>query len=299
VTERDVRLIKAVPEVLAALGLGRIVNPPRAEQLGRDGDPDYFRLEMSATLLDSLGEPWITGRKIIEEPGDGRPRTAHIELIHADGRRWACDADALTNLRTGAAAVWTTHYLTGGVAALGLLGGGRVARWVARAADHVLRPTVIHVWSRRAETRDAFAAEMAPQLQARLAMHADPIAAGRECQAVIAACAGGEPVLTEESVPAHAPAVAVEGDPRVRQVSGELLAARPLLVDSREQAARSGSLRDCPERVWQAVTLPQVAAGRQVPAPNSVALLTGLAALDVGLAARLWLHSGEAPGESS
>lgn len=277
------RLVAAVGEVLTQLGTGAILNPPRTETLSPTG---LFRLEMPATLLDAAGRPWLTGAKILEEPAGGHGRTARTELHDLrTGRRACLEANPLTDLRTGAAAVWALRWLHGEVGTLGLLGTGRVARWVARAAQQLLGITRLQVYSRSADKRERFAADV-PDVPVVLCESAEDACAG--AAAVVAVAPVTQPLLTAARIPVGVTAVAIEGDPRVVLVDPALLLHRPLVVDREPQARASGSWLTLGADL-AAVEIAQVACGAVRVAPGAVVLFTGLAALDVALAARVWL----------
>lgn len=309
VREPPLRIIlAAVDQAYRMLGSGRIDNPPRTEAVGFGGDPEAFRLVLTARLLDSSGRAVLTGTKEIVELGGqdhggaralGR-RIATLTLRHEPtGEQVVLDADALTDQRTGAAAAWALQYLGVRPRRLAVIGTGRVAAQAARCAAELLQPEVIVATSRTAARREAFSARLRPELGDRLRVveTVDQALAGAD--AVIAAVPAAEPVLTTENTAGLAGIVAVEGDPRAVLLAPRLLLGKSLVADDPVQAARSGSLLgaaaagvtprwvELPDRV---ATLSDLALGRA--AGDGLVLLTGLAALDLILGAAVWRLAG-------
>jgi len=298
----------AVRKAFESLAMGLVVNPPRQETLGREGDPDYFRLAMPATLLGDRGAPLVEAIKVIEEAGatdeSGQrrlgERTARLELHHVpSGQRVVLPADALTDRRTAAAAVWSLRWLVGDLQRLAIIGTGRVAAEVALAADRLLSCEVIRAASRTAERCAAFESRLASKVSGELSAQPDVDWALDGAHAVIAAVPSPVPMLTAARIAPVRAAVAVEGDPRSVLLDADVVAAGPLVVDQVAQAAESGSLQRGGAVGYamvdgRAATVADAAAGRLAHLRDSrpVVLLTGLAALDLMVGWAIWQALG-------
>ncbi len=296
----------AAHEALCALHAGLLDSPPRRETVGRPGDPDFFRLEMPAVLHDDAGSVLVRAVKVIEERGARDAagarrlgeRTAELRIEHLpSARRAILDAERLTNLRTAAAAVLAVRYLVPRPRSLALIGTGRVATEIALAAAALLQPASLRVTSRQPAHRAAFESRLRPHLGAVLTL-CEPATVLDGAEVAIAAVPAAEPVFTAANLAGVPVVVGVEGDPRVRLLASEVLATRPVLVDSLAQAARTGSLA---AQAWRPVALPDgqpatladYAAGAVTWDRSPLAVvLTGLAALDLLVGWRAWQALG-------
>lgn len=288
--------LRAVEQAYRALADGRLTNPPRRETL----DGDQFVLDMTARLDDSRGRLLMLARKRIEELGTvdaagaralGR-RSATLTLHHLPtGRAALLDAEPLTDLRTGAAAVWATARLCSRVDRLAIVGTGRVALAAARCADAALAPRLIRATSRTAARREAFATACA-ELTTTVELMATIDAALAGADALIVAVPSPVPILTLERLAGLRAVVAVEGDPRAVLVDRAVLDSRPVLADDWAQAARSGSFAG--GLPVARPTLAELAAGRLefLRDAGAVVVQTGLAGLDLTAGWAVWRQAG-------
>ncbi|MCC7493220.1 MAG: hypothetical protein IT204_12760 [Fimbriimonadaceae bacterium] len=300
----------AVDEALRLIASGALRSLPRQQTLGRGDDADYFRLEMPALLAGPADQPWLEAVKVIEEAGDRDAsgarrlgsRLAWLELWHrASGAAWRLEAADLTDARTGSAAVWAVRHLLGErVRSLALLGTGRVAAAVVQSAARLLPGVAVRVASRDPARCEAFARHWGAATGLALTAVAPADWVG-EAVAAIAAVPAPTPCFDTTNTTTLAVAVAVEGDPRPHLVAPELLARGPVVVDSVEQAVASGSFRRA-GAVAQALVdnrellTADLAAGAEPPLAQPVIVLqTGLAAVDLWVAWRLWQELGGAP----
>ena len=289
-------------------GRGEIVNPRRREEVG-DG---YFRLEMRA---EWKGRYRVC--KVIEERSDvgsGRlgERVAVIELEDLrDGGMVTVEADHITDMRTGAAGALGVEFLARDeVRRVGILGTGRVARVLAVAVDRLFSLEGIRATSRSQEKRDAFAAEVQPQISSPLTMVGSLDECVKGVDAVLTAVPTPEPILTVDQVREIPVLVVMGGDGRTRQLDAKVLEEFPLLVDHEEQVAESGEFRHAREsaryeRVRFAgrgdgaiLTVGDAACGGLATAAERPRVLyyTGLAAQDLCAAAMIYEGSRRRQG---
>jgi len=299
-------VVRAVDEAFQTLGRGEIDNPPREETVGRPGDPDFLRIDMWATWSrpDGAGE-WKC-RKVIEEssardePGERAlgARRAWIEYSDsATGRNATLDAEAITNVRTAAAALLAARYLTvGGDVGIAVIGTGRVAREIVRLAEHVLDVSWIRATSRNPERRETFARKLSAVVASPLSAAPDIASCCRGADVIIAAVPSREPVVTGGIASGASHVSLVGGDPRSVLAGREVWSNRTVVPDDFTQATRTGDLVRAHVDGWldsvswarrsgEMATLGDAALGglaglRRVP---TTAILTGLAALDLAV----------------
>ena len=137
--------VSSCHEAFRLYGMGEMQNPPRREEVRREGEVDLFRLE-----LPGEWEGRYRARKVIEERSDvatGRlgERTAVIELEDVrSGRRAVLGAEYITNMRTGAAGALGARYLAREpVRRVAILGTGRISRALALCVDAAQHPPEI------------------------------------------------------------------------------------------------------------------------------------------------------------
>jgi len=281
-------------------GQGALLNPPRQETIG-DGQ---FKLEMPAEWPGRY-----RGRKIIEEraathAGRLGERRAFILLEDlVQGKQLHLEADYATDMRTGAAGALGIQYLAGGpVARIAILGTGRIARSLARCADHLFPLEEIRATSRQPAGREAFAREVGPLLRAplRLAGSIPECIAGAE--AILAAVPAPQPVLSLADLSSSVLLSVMGGDSRTRQLAPEILEQVPLIVDHLDQAKNSGEFRHAQEEgrferialargeKGEVLTIGDAALGRLPagPARPRLAYFTGLAVQDLCAAVALY-----------
>jgi ornithine cyclodeaminase/alanine dehydrogenase-like protein (mu-crystallin family) len=311
----------ALDTALKALGRGEITNPPRVETLGRAGDPDFLRLEMDATWYDrpvSDTEPVVEwrSRKIIEESGardeKGRrilgDRRAWIELSDIIGHNEVTvEAETITNLRTGVTALLAARYLMPErPVTLAVVGTGRIARTVVLTASHVLGVDAIRVYSRREENRASFVDDVGPGLGCPLTACSSVEECVTGAEVVVAAVPSPEPVILAEMTRSTAHVTLVGGDPRVILGDTELWRQRHVIVDNAAQAEKTGDLLRAVEEGsieevrWakedddQILTLADAALGQtdHLRDKPTLAILTGMASMDLALARLAWERMG-------
>jgi alanine dehydrogenase len=163
-TEQDVATLLTVPDCIAALeealrrqDAGQVTNHPRRRLHAPDG---AFHVMEAADLG--------LGRMAIKAYASFRPRTRFLVLLYdtASGDLLALiEADRLGQIRTGAATGVATKYMAREDArVLGLFGAGWQAETQALAVAAVRPLERIQVYSRTAESREAFAERVAGQL---------------------------------------------------------------------------------------------------------------------------------------
>ncbi len=234
--------VESCDEAFRLYGLGEMQNPPRREEVRKEGGMDLFRLELPGEWPGRYRM-----RKVIEERSDvatGRlgERTAVIELEDLrSGRRAVLDAEHITNMRTGAAGALGARYLAREeVRRVAILGTGRISRALALCVDAAQHPPEIRATSRQAANREAFEAEVGPKVGADLRM-VDSIAACVDgADAVLAAVPTPRPILGLGVIGAGVHLSVMGGDSRTVQLDLDLLCSRQVVVDHPDQVRKSG-----------------------------------------------------------
>ncbi len=305
---RTADVVHAVDQAFRALALGAVVNPPRRETLGREGQPDYFRIELSAR--DTGERAWQCTKVIEEEPsydasGARQPgrRVARVDLWDPELELTVtADAEALTNLRTGVSALLSAAYLVPDASiSLAVIGTGRVAREVVAAAESVLSIGEIRVMSRNRENVDRLIDDVSGDVKCPVLGFTDARRCAADADVVIAAVPSSEPLFSAGDVASASHLTAVGGDPRVVLFGRDIWTSRATVADLHAQAFESGDLRAASKAGWQneitwaaspielatvgAAAVGEFAHLREVP---TVAILTGLAALDLAVARLAW-----------
>ena len=297
ITEEQVRealpmakAVELVEESFRRLGSGAGVNHPR-RRVG---------LESSAVLhymAAGDNQDGLLGAKLyVTKPGVG----ARFLVVLFDAEQAALlatiDANALGQIRTGAATGVATRYLArDAVAVLGLVGSGFQAE-TQLAAVAVVRPLrSVRVFGRSAEKRVAFAARMSRRLglaveaveTARLAVEGADI--------VVTVTNSGQPVVEGAWLPSgcHVNA-AGSNQARRREIDSAVVERSAVVaVDSLEQAKmEAGDLIGAVEEgrlAWERVTeLAEIVAGRSAGrrSDEEITLFEsqGLAAEDLAVA---------------
>lgn len=163
-----------VDHLAASFGAGAEVPVRHAHSLG---GADTLLL-MPAWSSTALGVKLVTVMPDIAARGASTVQATYLLLDRNTGEPLALlDGEALTLRRTAAASALAARYMARADAhCLLIVGGGRLAPWMARA-HAALRPGIerVLVWARRADARDALAhtlraeglpAQSAPQLEA-------------------------------------------------------------------------------------------------------------------------------------
>ena len=298
-------VLSAVEDALLALGRGEIINPPRYETVGSASDPNAFRIKMTATRFVD-GSPARACTKVIEESGarDGQgrralgSRRATLTLSEQSGALYAeMDADALTDVRTAAAALVSVRHLARRrPIRLAIIGTGRVATAAALLAEQALQLSSISATSRTEERRRVFGDRVAPALAAPLTLAGTVGDCVDGADAVVCAVPSAEPVLWAHETHSVEHLCLVGGDPRAVLADRETWLARTCYVDHPKQALATGDLIAARRQGWlggirwavgdiASSTLSDAMLNRiPPPAGPTLALLTGLAALDLAMA---------------
>jgi ornithine cyclodeaminase/alanine dehydrogenase-like protein (mu-crystallin family) len=233
--------VASCDEAFRLYGSGELTNLPRKESVILEGEDDVFRLELAG-----VWEGRLSGRKVIVERSDvstGRlgERSATIEMtLEDDPAMIRVEAERITNRRTGAAAVLGAQYLSVSSETVAVVGTGRIAQSVALAADHLLRPKLIKITSRKAESRSSFVSENGHWLNAELVAVEGIAETVSDADVVITTVPTPEPILGLGMLRPDAHLSVVGGDPRTVQLDLDLLTDRQVIVDHPEQARQSG-----------------------------------------------------------
>ena len=232
--------VASCDEAFRLYGHGDMVNPVREESVQREGDMDFFRLELPGEWTGKF-----RGRKVIEERSDvetGRlgKRTAMIELEDVQtGECAVLDAEHVTNMRTGAAGALGAKYLAQmPVRTAAILGTGRIAKALAQCIDAVLKPEVIRVTSRTVERREAFVADMQAEIQSNLCAADDIASCLSGADAAFVCVPTPLPIVHDLDTTVHISVMG--GDARTTQLDPTLLCERFVVPDHSEQVLNSG-----------------------------------------------------------
>ncbi len=191
-SEEDVRglltmddCIEIMDELFRQEAAGRVEHKPTVElRLPRGA----YRLKAGGTYwLNSYGFKGYVG-------GPGRRFVFLFDL--QDGLQAILDSILLTQMRTGAVSALATKYMARPDAhALGIIGTGKEARTQLDAISRVCEFTQVKVFSRSADNRNKFAAEMTE----RLGLKVEPVENGeicvREVDIAVTITNANEPVL--------------------------------------------------------------------------------------------------------
>jgi ornithine cyclodeaminase/alanine dehydrogenase-like protein (mu-crystallin family) len=164
-TEDDI--LAAVEATLHAQGNGETVIEPRVHLVPESSDKGHFNILRG--VVKPLG---VAGVKVVGDfyenyKQDLPSEVAILNLFDPDnGIPLAfIDATAITEMRTGAVtAIGAKHLARGNSRILGHVGARGTAYWNVRLLDHLFDFEEIRVHSRRPESRDAFAAWLATDL---------------------------------------------------------------------------------------------------------------------------------------
>lgn len=297
-TARD--FVDSCDEAFRLYGSGQMTNPPRKEEVVREGNLDVFRL-----VMPGRWEGKFQGQKVLEERSDvktGRlgERIAAIELEDVRGRdRIVLDAEHITDMRTGAAGALGAKYLAKmPIHTAAILGTGRVARALALCIGVALGPKIMRVTSRTPEKRAEFATAVAPDIPCDLEMVEDIETCIDGADAIFACVPTPEPILNDAE--SHVHISVIGGDRRTTQLRPGLLKRRFVVADHAEQVRLSGeflALRDGGETPrWaknsagRILTIGHAALGQleHLRGQGSIAYFSGMAIQDVHAAATAW-----------
>ena len=177
----DDEILAAVEDGLRAQGEGRTVIEPRMHLApGRDdrGQPINGHFNVLRGYVAPMG---LAGVKVVGDYVDNyrQDLPSEMGLLNlfdpATGRPLAViDAAGLTDMRTGAVtAIGARHLARRGSRVLGHVGARGTAYWNVRLLDRLFDFDEIRVHSRRAESRDAFAARLCADLGKTVVATAD------------------------------------------------------------------------------------------------------------------------------
>ena len=163
----DDEILGAVEAALAAQGRGETVIEPRVHLVPESSDKGHFNVLRG--YVKPLG---VAGVKVVSDFVDnykqGLPsEMAILNLFSPEtGMPLAMiDATAITDMRTGAVtAIGARHLAKKKSRVLGHVGARGTSYWNVRLLDHLFDFEEIRVHSRRAESRDEFAARLSRDL---------------------------------------------------------------------------------------------------------------------------------------
>jgi alanine dehydrogenase len=172
----DDEILGAVESGLAAQGRGETVIEPRVHLIPGGGSNGHFNV-----LRGFIAPLALAGVKIVSDYVDnyrqGLPSEMGLLNLFdpATGRPLAIiDAAGLTDMRTGAVtALGAKHLARSSSRILGHIGARGTAYWNVRLLDRLFDFDEIRVHSRRAESRDAFAARLTRDLGKPVRVTAD------------------------------------------------------------------------------------------------------------------------------
>lgn len=298
-TEDDVRRVltmemalEAVEDGLRKLALDEAVNVPRARC-----QTDHAMLHVLSASARSLG---VMGYKAYSTSRGG----ANFHVALYDGQSGALlaliQADYLGQMRTGAASGVATEYMARPDAnEVGLFGSGKQARTQLMAVCAVRKVRHVSVYSRDAERRSRFAADMSELCRTEVVPVPRPELAAEDKDIVITATTSREPVLNGHWL-AEGTHLNVIGSNFLTKAEIDAVAVRrcdSIVVDSKDQARlEAGDLVAALEDGsihWSDIhELGQVIIGRYTGRahPEDVTLFksVGIAIEDVAVAARVW-----------
>ncbi len=217
------RLVIPVP----AAGGCFLVKPARVGQGGLGA-----KLVSVFPRNSEAGKPTVMGIVVLLDPTSGEPTAL-------------CDGTFITALRTGAASGAATDLLARQDARIGaLLGCGAQARTQALAIDSVRALDELRVYDPAQSKVEAFAAEMQPQLEARIVPVSTARDAVEEADVICAATTSSIPVFDGHLIQ---PGVHINGigsfTTEMQELDVHTVACAKVFVDSREAArAEAGDL---------------------------------------------------------
>ena len=282
--------VPAIEDVFRELGTGGAQNRPR--QRVRVPGRMLHTMSASSAALGYLGlKTYLTGR-------DGA-RFVLLLFDQASGSLAAVmEADALGQIRTGAATGVAADYLADPAAAsVGIVGCGYQAEAQLEALAVVRPLTRVAAFCRSPERRERFAAAMSVRLGVEVVPAPSAEAAVRGKPIVVAVTSAREPVVRGEWLAPGAFVAAAGGNSLKRREldRGAVRHAQRVVVDDREQAriecgdlaplVAAGELR------WEELeTLGEVVAAgkRSAGAGSSLFESQGIAAEDIAVAALVY-----------
>jgi alanine dehydrogenase len=284
--------LQAVEEAMRGMAEGTATNLPR-RRIAMEGGT----LHLMASTVGSLQ---AVGLKAYNTFGG---RTDFLIPLYDSrtGRMLALiEGDWLGRLRTGAASGVATRYMARPQArTLGLFGAGTQARTQLLAICAVRPIERVHVYSRNAENRAAFVAEMQPQVKAELVPVDEPRAAVGGMGVIVTMTSASQPVFNGEWVePGTHINAAGANHIRRREIDGETVSRTArIAADWVEQAKlESGDLALAAAEgrlKWEDVLEFFAIVGGKVPGRGSDEEITlfesqGISVWDVATAAKVY-----------
>jgi alanine dehydrogenase len=252
-TERDVRAVLSMPDLIEAMGRalsayssGAAVQPVRTT-IEVNADPSFF-----AVMPASVAAPAAVGAKLVTvyPANHAKHLPSHLATIvlldaATGGLVALLDGRYITEARTAAvSAVSVAHLAKPDASVLALIGSGVQARSHLEAIGCVRTLTDVRVWSPTAAHAAAFAAEARPAGHAPVRAMADAASAVRGADLIVLATSSRVAVIRNEDVSAGAHLCAVGAcRPDQREMPTALVTRARVFVDARAGAlAEAGDL---------------------------------------------------------
>lgn len=300
------RAIAAVRAGFLALHRGTVAMPTRLQLPAGSGT----LLCMPATCA-ALGAGVV---KVVsvhpDNPARGLPTILGVVVLvdgHTGEVRMACDAAALTAIRTGAASGVATDVLARRDAeVLTIIGAGAQAPHQVRAVAAVRPLREVRIVNRTRARAEQLAARLATELpEVRVAVWEEVAAAVATSDIVCTATSSPTPVLPADAVPPGCHLNAIGSfRPDMRELPRELLARARVVVDAIDAAlSEAGEIIDAldagvlrrEDLVELGAVLAGDAAGRTTDDEITVFDSCGLAVQDLYAAAALWERLRDGP----
>jgi alanine dehydrogenase len=160
-------ILAAVEGCLRAQGEGRTVIEPRVHLVPESSAKGHFNILRGVVKPLGVAGVKVVGDFVDNYKEDLPSELAVLTLMNPDNGVPVAiiDATAITDMRTGAVtAIGAKHLARRSSRVLGHIGARGTAYWNVRLLDHLFGFAEIRVHSRRAESRDAFAARLANDL---------------------------------------------------------------------------------------------------------------------------------------
>ena len=160
-------ILAAVESCLRAQGEGRTVIEPRVHLVPESSAKGHFNILRGVVTPLGVAGVKVVGDFVDNYKEDLPSELAVLTLMNPDNGVPVAiiDATAITDMRTGAVTAIGAKHLAGRSSrVLGHIGARGTAYWNVRLLDHLFGFEEIRVHSRRAESRDSFAARLANDL---------------------------------------------------------------------------------------------------------------------------------------
>src|SRR5262245_29693736 len=314
-TERDVRAVLPMPDLIEAMGgalaaysAKRVVQPVRTvlDVASASG--------LLAVMPAVLDDPPVVGAKLVtvynrnHERGLPSHLASIVLLDHATGALVALmDGRYITEARTAAVSAVSVKLLARpNATSLAIIGSGVQARSHLEAIRHVRQLSDVRVWSPTARNRDAFAADMSAAMGFPVRATASAGEAARGADLIVLATASTTPVVEDAAVAKGTHICGVGAcRPDQRELPTAVVARARVFVDSRAGALKEAGdiLLPIQERAFDeqhiAGELGELAlgrvAGRQADSDITFFKSLGMAVEDV-VTARLVVERAKAAG---